>query len=155
MRLRILAVGNKMPAWVDEGVAEYARRIPREFNVEWMDIPAAKRGRATALRYQELEAEALRAKLGDDYLVTLDVQGREVSTEMIAERFGQWQMEGRRVGIVIGGPDGLHDSILKSSQEQWSFGRITMPHPLVRVILSEQIYRAWSVQTGHPYHRAN
>jgi 23S rRNA (pseudouridine1915-N3)-methyltransferase len=97
----------------------------------------------------------LRAKLGDDYLVTLDVQGREVSTEMIAERFGQWQMEGRRVGIVIGGPDGLHDSILKASQEQWSFGRITMPHPLVRVILSEQIYRAWSVQTGHPYHRAN
>ena len=71
MRLRILAVGNKMPAWVDEGVAEYARRIPREFNVEWMDIPAAKRGRATALRYQELEAEALRAKLGDDYLCLL------------------------------------------------------------------------------------
>ena len=155
MRLRVLALGNKMPAWVEEGVTEYARRMPLEFNLEWLDIPVARRGRGTASRYLELEAEAIQARLGNDYLVALDVQGREVSTDWIAGRFDQWQMEGQRVSIVIGGPDGLHQSILSASRERWSFGRITMPHPLARVILSEQIYRAWSIQTGHPYHRAN
>ena len=109
-----------------------------------------------AERYQQIEAESIRAKLAtEDYLVALHVQGREMTTETIAERLDQWQMAGNRVCIVIGGPDGLHPSILDAAQEQWSFGRITLPHPLVRVILSEQLYRAWSIQAGHPYHRGN
>ena len=87
--------------------------------------------------------------------MTLHVQGREITTEAIAERLAQWQMAASRVCIVIGGPDGLHPSLLAAAQEQWSFGRITLPHTLVRVILSEQLYRAWSIQAGHPYHRGN
>ena len=156
MRLRVLAIGQKMPAWVDQGVEEYARRMPREISVEWLDIPPAKRGSATPEKYLVQEAEAIEAKLsGKDYVVALDISGKAVSTELIAERFDQWQMQGEQISIVIGGPDGLHPNILKGAKERWSLGQITLPHPLVRVILAEQLYRAWSVQAGHPYHRGN
>ena len=156
MRLRVLAIGQKMPAWVDQGVEEYARRMPREISVEWLDIPPAKRGSATAEKYRVQEAEAIKAKLsGKDYVVALDIGGKAVSTELIAERFDQWQMQGEQISIVIGGPDGLHPHILKGAKERWSLGQITLPHPLVRVILAEQLYRAWSVQAGHPYHRGS
>ena len=156
MRLRVLAIGQKMPAWVDQGVEEYARRMPREISVEWLDIPPAKRGSATAEKYRVQEAEAIEAKLnGKDYVVALDISGKAVSTELIAERFGQWQMRGEQISIVIGGPDGLHPNILKGAKERWSLGRITLPHPLVRVILAGQLYRAWAVQAGHPYHRGS
>ena len=84
-----------------------------------------------------------------------NAHGRGVSTELIAERFDRWQMQGDHVSVVIGGPDGLHPQILKGAEERWSFGQITLPHPLVRVILAEQLYRAWSVQAGHPYHRGS
>lgn len=156
MRLRVLAVGQKMPAWVDEGVAEYTRRMPKEYAVEWVDISPAKRGTGSAQRYREQEGEAILSRLGKtDHLVALDVSGNTISTEKIADRFDQWQMQGQHVSIVIGGPDGLDAPVLARSTEQWSFGRITLPHPLVRVILAEQLYRAWSVQAGHPYHRGN
>ena len=156
MRLRVLAIGQKMPAWVDQGVEEYARRMPREISVEWLDIPPAKRGSATPEKYLVQEAEAIEAKLsGKDYVVVLDISGKAVSTELIAERFDQWQMQGEQISIVIGGPDGLHPNILKGAKERWSLGQITLPHPLVRVILAEQLYRAWSVQAGHPYHRGS
>ena len=156
MRLRVLAIGQKMPAWVDQGVEEYARRMPREISVEWLDIPPAKRGSATREKYRVQEAEAIEAKLsGKDYVVALDISGKAVSTELIAERFDQWQMQGEQISIVIGGPDGLHPNILKGAKERWSLGQITLPHSLVRVILAEQLYRAWSVQAGHPYHRGS
>ena len=156
MRLRVLAVGQKMPAWVDEGVAEYTRRMPKEYAVEWVDIAPAKRGTGSAQRYREQEGEAILSRLGKtDHLVALDVSGNTISTEKIADRFDQWQMQGQHVSIVIGGPDGLDATVLARSAEQWSLGRITLPHPLVRVILAEQLYRAWSVQAGHPYHRGN
>ena len=156
MRLRVLAIGQKMPAWVDQGVEEYARRMPREISVEWLDIPPAKRGSATREKYRVQEAEAIEAKLsGEDYVVALDICGKAVSTELIAERFDQWQMQGEQISIVIGGPDGLHPNILKGAKERWSLGQVTLPHPLVRVILAEQLYRAWSVQAGHPYHRGS
>lgn len=156
MRLRVLAVGQRMPAWVDQGVDEYARRLPREMPVEWLDIPPAKRGGASVDQYRQLEADAICAKLTrDDHLVALDVAGTAISTEVIAERLDQWRMQGQQVSIAIGGPDGLHSRVLEMAKERWSLGRITLPHPLVRVILSEQLYRAWSVLAGHPYHRGS
>ncbi len=156
MRLRVLAVGGKMPLWVEQGVAEFTRRMPREFSVEWFNVPMAKRGNGSADSYRRQEAEFIESKLHhDEDLIVLDVQGREISTEQIAGRLADWQMHGRRVCVAIGGPDGLHQSVLNKASEQWSFGRITLPHPLVRVILAEQLYRAWSLQSGHPYHRAN
>ena len=156
MRLRVLAVGQKMPAWVEDGVAEYSRRMPREYAVEWVDIAPAKRGNGSPQRYREKEGEVILSRLAEtDHLVALDVSGSTISTEKISDRFDQWQMQGQHVSIVIGGPDGLDAAVLQRAAEQWSFGRITLPHPLVRVILAEQLYRAWSVQTGHPYHRGN
>ena len=145
-----------MPAWVDKGVAEYARRRPRELSGAGLAIPPATRGSATPAQDREQEAEAIEARLKvKAYVVALDIAGKAVSTELIAERFVQWQMQGDQVSILIGGPDGLHPQILKSAKERWSLGQITLPHPLVRVILAEQLYRAWSVQAGHPYHRGN
>jgi len=156
VRLRVLAVGNKMPLWVEQGVAEYARRMPKEFSVDWLEVPLAKRGTGSADSYRRQEAESIGSKLNhDEDLIVLDVQGMEISTEKMAGRFADWQMQGRRVCVVIGGPDGVHQSLLERASEQWSFGRITLPHPLVRVILAEQLYRAWSLQSGHPYHRGN
>ena len=156
MRLRVLAVGQKMPAWVDDGVAEYTRRMPKEYTVEWVDILPARRGTGSSQRYREQEGEVILSRLAEtDYLVAMDVSGITISTEKIADRFDKWQMQGQHVSIVIGGPDGLDPQVLKRSVEQWSFGRITLPHTLVRIILAEQLYRAWSVQVGHPYHRGN
>lgn len=156
MRLRVLAVGSKMPVWVEQGVAEYTRRMPREVSVEWLNVPVAKRGTGSADSYRRQEAASIYSKLNhDEDLILLDIQGMEISTETMAGRFADWQMQGRRVCVAIGGPDGLHQSLLSRAAERWSFGRITLPHPLVRVILAEQIYRAWSLQSGHPYHRAN
>ena len=154
MRLRVLAVGQNMPAWVDHGVQEYTRRMPRGFAVEWLDVPPAKRSTSSAQQYQAQEAEAILSRLNKSgQMVALDVAGREINTELIAERFGHWQMTGEQISFVIGGPDGLHQTILQRAIERWSFGRITLPHALVRVILAEQLYRAWSMQAGHPYHR--
>ena len=156
MRLRVLAVGQKMPAWVEDGVAEYSRRMPKEYAVEWVDIAPAKRGMGSPQRYREKEGEVILSRLAKtDLLVALDVSGSTISTEKISDRFDQWQMQGQHVSIVIGGPDGLDAAVLQRAAEQWSFGRITLPHPLVRIILAEQLYRAWSVQAGHPYHRGN
>ncbi len=156
MRLRVLAVGQKMPAWVEDGVAEYSRRMPKEYAVEWVDIAPAKRGNGSPQRYREKEGKLILSLLAKtDHLVALDVSGSTISTEKISDRFDQWQMHGQHVSIVIGGPDGLDASVLQRAAEQWSFGRITLPHPLVRIILAEQLYRAWSVQAGHPYHRGN
>ena len=156
MRLRVLAVGQRMPAWVEDGVAEYSRRMPKEYAVEWVDIAPAKRGNGSPQRYREKEGEVILSRLAKtDHLVALDVSGSTISTEKISDRFDQWQMQGQHVSIVIGGPDGLGAAALQRAAEQWSFGRITLPHPLVRIILAEQLYRAWSVQAGHPYHRGN
>ena len=156
MRLRVLAIGQKMPAWVEDGVAEYSRRMPKEYAVEWVDIAPVKRGNGSPQRYREKEGEVILSRLAKtDLLVALDVSGSTISTEKISDRFDQWQMQGQHVSIVIGGPDGLDAAVLQRAAEQWSFGRITLPHPLVRIILAEQLYRAWSVQAGHPYHRGN
>ena len=101
------------------------------------------------------EAAAITRQLkADNRLVALDVAGEIISTEKLASRFQQWQMEPQPLTIIIGGPDGLSDGLLSQADQCWSLGRITLPHPLVRVILAEQLYRAWSINANHPYHRA-
>jgi 23S rRNA (pseudouridine1915-N3)-methyltransferase len=155
MRIRVLAVGTRMPAWVAEGVGEYQKRLPRDFPVDWIEIPPAKRQGESAERLMAKEAEAIRKHLkGDDRLLALDVRGKAVSTEDMATSFQHWQMDGRNLAFIIGGPDGIDPDLLNSATARWSLGRITLPHPLVRVILAEQLYRAWSINAQHPYHRA-
>ncbi|EED35495.1 conserved hypothetical protein TIGR00246 [Luminiphilus syltensis NOR5-1B] len=155
MAIRVLAVGAKMPRWVDTGVDEYQKRLPRDFKVSWHSIPPAKRQGDAPQRLMAAEADAIRRQIKPrEHLVVLDVGGTLVSTEAIAAQIARWQLNGESAAIVIGGPDGIDPELGQSATAQWSLGRITLPHPLVRVILAEQLYRAWSINAQHPYHRA-
>ncbi len=157
MRITVLAVGGKMPAWVDEGVAEYSKRLPRELRLEWRDIPLAQRGKknADAAGLMEKEGELLLKAIPDgDRVIALDVRGKPWSTEQLADQLRDWQMEGMSVSLLIGGPDGLSPACLQRADARWSLSALTLPHPLVRVLLAEQIYRAWTITVNHPYHRA-
>ena len=157
MRITVLAVGGKMPAWVDEGVAEYGKRLPRELGLDWRDIPLAQRGKKNA------DVEALRDKEGlallkaipdGDRVLALDVRGKPWSTEQLADRLRHWQMESINTSLLIGGPDGLSQACLQRADARWSLSALTLPPPLVRVLLAEQLYRAWTITVNHPYHRA-
>ncbi|MBM69518.1 MAG: 23S rRNA (pseudouridine(1915)-N(3))-methyltransferase RlmH [Haliea sp.] len=156
MRLTVITVGGKMPAWVNEGVADYSRRLPREIRLEWRELPLARRGRDTSpeqLRLREGE-QILKALPEGDRVIALDVRGAAWSTEQLAEELSDWQMAGTHVSLLIGGPDGLSQDCLQRAQQRWSLSALTLPHPLVRVVLAEQLYRAWTITAGHPYHRA-
>ena len=155
MRFTVLAVGGKMPAWVNQGVAEYQKRLPRELQLEWREIPLARRGK-------DSKAEQLCAREGEqliksiprgDRVIALDVEGKALSTPQLAKCLRDWQMSGDNVSLLIGGPDGLSSEVLQRADERWSLSDLTLPHPLVRVLLSEQLYRAWTITVNHPYHR--
>ncbi len=156
MRVSIIAVGTRMPAWVDQGVREYSQRMPREFNLQWREIPLARRavgGRADQQRDREGE-QMLRAIPAGDRVIALDVGGRSLSTGQLAQQLERWQMSGDSYSLLIGGPEGLAPACLERAGERWSLSALTLPHPLVRVILAEQLYRAWTITVNHPYHRA-
>ena len=156
MRLRVASVGQRMPAWVGEAWQEYSRRMPPELPLELHEIPLQKRGKnADIARLRRDEGKALMKAVSPGYhLVALDGGGRSWSTEQLAERLEHWKAGGQHVGFLIGGPDGLDPDVRRQATETWSLGKLTFPHPLVRVILAEQLYRAWTVTCGHPYHRA-
>ena len=153
--MRVLAIGTRMPQWVTDGADDYVKRLPREASIEWVELPASKRTRDTAESRMLEEATAIERRLkSQELIVILDVEGKVISTETIAETLATWQSNGSKIAFVIGGPDGLHPSLKAKASARWSLGRITLPHALARVILAEQLYRAWSINTGHPYHRA-
>ncbi|MEM1110943.1 MAG: 23S rRNA (pseudouridine(1915)-N(3))-methyltransferase RlmH [Pseudomonadota bacterium] len=155
MRLSIVAVGGKMPGWVDAGVTDYTRRLPRELKVDWREIPLAHRGRDnTADKLREREGEQiLKAVPAADRVIALDVLGHSWSTPELARQLTDWQMSGDNFSLLIGGPDGLSEACLARAERRWSLSDLTLPHPLVRVVLVEQIYRAWTITANHPYHR--
>lgn len=156
MRLRLICVGQKMPGWVTEGFQEYTRRMPRELSVELVEVPMAHRGKNPDVsRLMQQEADAVLGAAGDrDRVVALEVGGKAWSTEALAQQLESWQLEGRDVSFLVGGPDGLHASCRERADQQWSLSPLTLPHPLVRILLAEQLYRAWSITRNHPYHRA-
>ncbi len=139
-----------MPAWVEQGIAEYSKRLPRELKLVWREIPLARRGRDVAAEGERI----LRNIPAGERVVALDVQGKRVSTEQLAGHLSAWQMSGANYSILIGGPDGLSPSCLARADFCWSLSDLTLPHPLVRVLLAEQLYRAWTITVNHPYHRA-
>ena len=155
MRLGILAVGTRMPSWVGEGVDEYSRRMPRELQIQWREIPLAQRSKgARAQQLADREGQQLlKAIPPGDRVIALDVKGKRLSTPRLAELLQDWQMSGDNVSLLIGGPDGLSPDCLQRADMRWSLSDLTLPHPLVRVILAEQLYRAWTITVNHPYHR--
>ncbi|PID55164.1 MAG: 23S rRNA (pseudouridine(1915)-N(3))-methyltransferase RlmH [Gammaproteobacteria bacterium] len=156
MRVNILAVGTRMPNWVQQGVNEYHKRMPKELVVNWREIPVARRnGSASPAQLCQREGKRLLESVPKgDRIIALDVQGKAWSTEQLAANLADWQMTGQNVSLLIGGPDGLSPECLAASAQRWSLGPLTLPHPLVRVVLAEQLYRAWSINANHPYHRA-
>lgn len=155
MKIRLLAVGTKMPAWVEEGVDTYRKRLPRDFSLEVEEIPLGQRGKnADIAKARGQEAERIRQKLkGDEYLVALEVKGKSWSTQALAQEADQWRMLGKDIVLLVGGPDGLDPSLSAKADKAWSLSPLTLPHPLVRIMLAEQLYRAWTLLVGHPYHR--
>ena len=156
MRVRIIAVGDRMPAWVSEVCADYVRRLGTKLKVSLVEIPAGPRGRGgSGLRAVEIEGERILAELKpSDYLIALDERGKEISTVELARRLAERMQSGPDTVFTIGGPDGLAEAVRARSDFTWSLSRLTLPHALVRVLLAEQLYRAHTVLSGHPYHRA-
>jgi 23S rRNA (pseudouridine1915-N3)-methyltransferase len=145
MRVRILAVGTRMPEWVTQAYEEYVRRMRKDMRVDLEEIPVG--------RVKADEAKRLLDRIGDDYLVALDERGKSLTTLQLASWLGERQQDGRNLTFVIGGPEGLGPQLLARAALRWSLSSLTFPHAMVRVILAEQLYRAHSVLQNHPYHR--
>ncbi len=153
MRLFIVAVGHRMPAWVEAGFNEYAGRMPREMRVELIALKPAPRS-GGARRAIETEGERIVAALpGNCARIALDEHGAAVTTKELARRLASWRQNGRNIAFLIGGADGLAESVKKFSDAVWSLSPMTLPHGLARVVLAEQLYRASSILHNHPYHR--
>ncbi len=155
MKLRIVAVGHKMPAWINAGYAEYAQRMPREARVELTEIkPAARAGGKSAQQWLDLEAQRISAALpARARKVVLDERGKSLTTADLARRLERWKQDGLDVAFIIGGADGTARALQQDADLLWSLSPLTLPHGLCRVILAEQLYRAASLLAGHPYHR--
>lgn len=155
MQIHLIAVGTRMPGWVSDGYSEYARRLPRECRLNLTEIPLAQRSKSQPVsRAIEEEGKRMQAAMGAKRrIIALDVKGRSWSTGQLAEQLRDWMQDGRDVSLLVGGPDGLAGNCLQAAGQRWSLSPLTLPHPLVRVILAEQLYRAWSLNAGHPYHR--
>lgn len=155
MQLRLITVGQKMPSWVEQGYAEYARRFPRDFQLELIEVPAVKRGKnADIARLTDKEGEAMLAQVSSgDWVIALDVKGKHFSTPQLAQQIEHWQQHHPSVVLLVGGPEGLAPACVQRANQKWSLSNLTFPHPLVRVLIAESLYRAWSVTVNHPYHR--
>ena len=155
MRIYLIAVGTRMPAWVSQGYEEFARRLPADCALQLTEIPAGKRGKnADIPRILQQEGERMLAALPKTVrVVALDVKGAAWSTGQLAQSLDEWRHDGRDVALLVGGPEGLAPAALARAEQRWSLSPLTLPHPLVRVVVAEQIYRAWSILSNHPYHR--
>lgn len=155
MRITLYAVGNKMPAWVSQGFNEYCRRFPRDMSFHLVEIPPGKRGKnADIARILEKEGEQMLAAIPKGHrIVTLEVEGKPWTTPQLAKQLEKWQLDSRDVALLVGGPEGLAPACIQAAEQKWSLSALTLPHPLVRIFLAESLYRAWSINNNHPYHR--
>lgn len=155
MRVRLITVGSKMPRWVEEGWHAYAKRMPPELQLELVEIPLSTRSKnADIARLIRQEGDLMLAKVQPgEAVVTLEVKGKAWSTEQLAVELDKWRNDARTVNLMVGGPEGLAQQVIERSDQKWSLSALTLPHPLVRILVGEQIYRAWTVLNGHPYHK--
>lgn len=145
-----------MPVWVDQACDDYIRRLPVEIRINTVSLPLIKRGKnADIRRIVRDESRKLLAAVPDNSLpVVLDVAGQSLSTAKLATLLDNWLLQGQNIALIIGGPDGVSDELLAKVQLKISLSALTFPHTLIRVMLVEQLYRAWSILNNHPYHRA-
>jgi len=155
MQISLIAVGQKMPAWVSQGYKEYARRMPPECQLQLIEIPLARRSKGSDIsRSISKEGEQMLAAIKKDSLVVaMEVTGKPWSTIDLAEQLTDWMQSGRNIALLVGGPEGLAPACVKMAKLKWSLSNLTLPHPLVRIVIAEQLYRAVSILKNHPYHK--
>lgn len=162
MKVRIITVGQKMPQWIQTGFDDYFKRIQPMLTTEIIELAAAKRSKnpsdANLAQYREQEGQAIlhtHQNASREQLWVLDVKGKSMSTERLADKLSDAMQLGDDIALVIGGADGVSPDVLATADFKWSLSELTLPHPLVRVVLMEQLYRAMSINHNHPYHRGN
>jgi len=155
MKITIIAVGTRMPAWVETAWDDYAKRLPAEWAVELKDIkPEPRTSGKTPVQMMAAEAKRIESAIPANALrIALDEHGKDLSTEKLSAVLQGWQDNSQTLAILIGGPDGLDPALKASCASMLRLSSLTFPHPLVRVVLIEQLYRAWSILVNHPYHR--
>ena len=155
MRIDILAVGHRMPDWVSGGVEGYRKRMPPHIQVDVVELaPGHRSGRGSIEAAREKEAAALLKRAArSDVIIALDETGKAWNSTELADRMRAWLGDGANVALLVGGADGLTDQCRRQAGAVWSLSRLTLPHGLVRIVLAEQLYRAWTILQGHPYHR--
>ncbi len=155
MEVCLLASGTRLPRWINDGFEHYAGRLTREVRLTLQEIPVAGRKGADKGAWRQREGKAMLARIRPaDWVVALEVGGRAPDTAGLRDWLERWLGAGRRVVLTVGGPDGHDEAVLARADERWSVSPLTLPHGLVRVVVAEALYRAWSLRTGHPYHRA-
>jgi 23S rRNA (pseudouridine1915-N3)-methyltransferase len=154
-KITLIACGNKMPGWVTEAVLEFSKRIQEYAQLHLLEIPLLKRGKTSDLsRILDKEAALISTAIPSGArVIALDIEGESFSSEILAQKLQQLQQITSQACFIIGGPEGLAKIILQKSHERWSLSKLTLPHPLVRVVLLEALYRAWSILHNHPYHK--
>ncbi|MFT0532277.1 23S rRNA (pseudouridine(1915)-N(3))-methyltransferase RlmH [Castellaniella hirudinis] len=155
MKLRIYAVGHRMPAWVQDAWQDYSKRMPRDCLVELHEIrPEPRTSGKTPTQLMQAEAQRIEAALpATAWRVILDEHGQDLGTRDLARHLEAWRAAGQDIALIVGGPDGLDPALKSTARQTLRLSSLTLPHPLVRVLLAEQLYRAWSILAGHPYHR--
>ena len=153
MRAYLIAIGERMPGWVSAGYAEYAKRLAHDMPLQLVEISTKSRNRDVARAIADEGTAMLAALPKSAHVIALDGRGRAWSSEELAAKLGRWRMLGKDLAFLIGGPDGLAPAALARADQRWSLGPATLPHPLVRIVVAEQLYRAVSQLGNHPYHR--
>lgn len=155
MKISLLTLGHKMPDWVKIAFNNYNNRLPPYLKIQMREISAVSRQKGLSVsQIKAQEAALIQKQIKKDQVnFALDEHGKAISTAFLAKQLDQWQLNGQDINIIVGGADGLNDSILKMSHQTWSLSPLTFPHQLVKVIVAEQLYRAYSLLNNHPYHR--
>lgn len=155
MVIHFITVGQKMPKWVQDGYQEYAKRLPKACALKLIELPMASRGKSNSVdRMKTEEAKRILEVVPKGArLIVLDEHGQQVTTKGLADKMEDWLASGQDIALIVGGPDGLEKSLIDQAQWKWGLSKLTLPHPMVRILVAEQIYRAWSVIQNHPYHR--
>ncbi len=155
MKIHLIAVGKKMPEWVNAGFSEFSKRMPPELQINLIEIPPSVRNKATPIEKNiKEEGERIQSAIpNNSKLIVLDEKGKDFSSIALSKEMESWLPMGQDISIVIGGADGIDPVIKQQADEKWSLSSLTLPHALVRVVVAEQLYRAWSIMKGHPYHR--
>lgn len=156
MKAYLIAVGTRTPEWITAGFEDYQRRLPSQFTLELIEIPLIKRTKQQNIKSILLqEGERMLATVPENTeIIALDVKGKTLNTEQFSEALSHFHQDSRNISFLIGGPDGLAPECLKRAHRTWSLSALTLPHALVRLVIAEQFYRAWSIISNHPYHRS-